>query len=72
MLKRLKVAWFFINRWDDIIGMIVVSSIAFLFAFHMIRLPDTAMIVFLCARMVLCVIGIVGLLIAIFQMNKRT
>lgn len=36
MLIKLKAVWFFLKRWDDMIGIIIVILIALLFAFLMI------------------------------------
>jgi len=53
MLMRLKVVWFFIERWDDVIGIIIVASIAILFACHMREKSDTALILALCGKIAL-------------------
>jgi len=62
---RLKEAWFFIEGWVDVIGIIIVALIAFFFAFQMIKTSDTVMILFLCGKIALYMVGIVCLIIAI-------
>jgi hypothetical protein len=47
---RLKAAWFFIERWNDVVWIIIVSLIVFLFALHMMDQSDTAMILFYVAK----------------------
>jgi len=53
MLMRLQVVWLFIERWDDVIGIIIVAPIVILFAFHMIEKSDTALILSLCGKIAL-------------------
>jgi hypothetical protein len=71
MFMRLKVAWFFIKRWDDVIGIIIVALIAFLFAFHMIKTSDMVMTILFCGKIALYMVGIMGLIITIAQFDWR-
>ena len=71
MLMILKVVWLFIERWGDVIGIIIIAPSAILFTFHMIEKSDTALILSLCGKIALLVVGIVGFNIAIAYFDWR-
>ena len=71
VLMRLIAIWVFIKRWDDVIGIIIVTLIAFLVAFLMMGESVYGTDPFITGKTFFCIVGIEIFITAIAYFNRR-